>query len=135
MRGHVWVADFIYTNCPGPCPMMSKRMSVIQKRTDTPVRLVSFSVDPARDTPAALNAYAHRFGAVGERWTFLTGDVKTLEMLDRDAFKLGDIDASFNHSTRFVLVDQQGRIRAYYRMSDENMTERVADDARALSTF
>ncbi len=134
LRGHVWIADFIYTNCPGPCPLMSTRMSRLQKLTGDAVRLVSFSVDPARDTPAALMEYSHHFGALPRRWTFLTGDVKTLRMLDRDAFKLGDLDTSFNHSTRFVLVDGEGRIRAYYRMSDEDMVGHVAGDARRLAT-
>lgn len=134
LRGHVWIADFIYTNCPGPCPLMSKRMARLQKQTGEAVRLVSFSVDPARDTPSALDEYSRRFDAIPKRWTFLTGDAKTLQMLDRDAFKLGDLDPSFNHSTRFVLVDGEGRIRAYYRMSDTDMIEHVVDDARSLAT-
>ena len=134
LRGHVWIADFIYTNCPGPCPLMSKRMARLQKETGESVRLISFSVDPARDTPAVLTQYSHHFGAIPRRWTFLTGEAKTLELLDRDAFKLGDLDASFNHSTRFVLVDQQGRIRAYYRMSDEDMIDHMVADAQSLLT-
>ena len=65
LRGHVWVADFIYTQCPGPCPLMSERMRRIQTRTSgrPSIRLVSFSVDPSRDTPIALAAYAKRFTA------------------------------------------------------------------------
>ncbi len=51
-------------------------------------------------------------------WYFLTGPVPTLQMLDRDAFKLGNIDAAMQHSTRFVLVDRQGRIRGYYDTSE-----------------
>ncbi len=134
LRGHVWVADFIYTNCPGPCPLMSQRMKRILTATAAipDVQLVSFSVDPARDTPRALREYAKRFGASAGRWTFLTGDAKTLEHLDRDAFKLGDLDAALNHSTRFVLVDEKGRIRAYYTMGQEKMVERIAGDAARL---
>lgn len=134
LRGHIWIADFIYTNCPGPCPLMSRRMKRIQQGTAGKVRLISFSVDPVRDTPPVLSVYAKRFGADPGRWTFLTGDVRTLEMLDRNAFKLGDLDAQLNHSTRFVLVDRGGRIRAYYGMGDEGMMERVTRDAGDLET-
>src|SRR5256885_11343639 len=49
LRGKIWIADFIYTTCPGPCPMLSTRMSELQKPLEkTDVHLVSFSVDPAR---------------------------------------------------------------------------------------
>ena len=132
LQGHVWVADFIYTNCPGPCPLMSRRMKRIAQATDGGVRMVSFTVDPARDTPPVLTAYGQRYDADPQRWSFLTGDPKTLEMLDRDAFKLGDLDPSFNHSTRFVLVDGKGRIRGYYGMGMDRMLERIASDAHAL---
>jgi protein SCO1/2 len=132
LLGHVWIADFIYTNCPGPCPLMTQRLKRVQQATGSSIRLVSFTVDPARDTPAALTAYARRFGAKADRWTFLTGDPKTLNMLDRDAFKLGALDPSFDHSTRFVLVDARNRIRGYYGMGLENMVERISKDAQDL---
>jgi protein SCO1/2 len=99
---------------------MTQRLKHVQQATPASVRLVSFTVDPARDTPPVLTAYAARFGAQPDRWTFLTGDPATLNMLDRDAFKLGSLDATFDHSTRFVLIDQQGRIRAYYSLALEN---------------
>jgi protein SCO1/2 len=132
LRGHVWIADFIYTNCPGPCPMMTHRLKQVQQKTPASLQLVSFTVDPARDTPPVLAAYARSFGAQPNRWTFLTGDPSTLNMLDRDAFKLGSLTPTFDHSTRFVLVDKQGRIRGYYSFGMENMVERLSNDAAAL---
>src|SRR5580692_10467786 len=94
LAGKIWVADFIYTTCPGPCPRMTSQMREVQdavlKIPD--VRLVSFSVDPANDTPPVLAAYAKVHGASPSIWYFLTGPVPTLQMLDRDAFKLGNID-------------------------------------------
>jgi cytochrome oxidase Cu insertion factor (SCO1/SenC/PrrC family) len=54
LDGHVWVADFIYTTCQGPCPRMSSRMRAMQNATGPDVRLVSFTVDPDHDTPPAL---------------------------------------------------------------------------------
>lgn len=134
LRGHVWIADFIFTNCPGPCLRMSSQMHRVQKETASmpDIRMVSFSVDPARDTPAALTAFAKRYDADFSRWTFLTGNPGTLQMLSRNAFKLGDVDGSLNHSTRFVLVDQQGRIRGYYGTVEGDPVKQVAADARQL---
>src|ERR1700675_3050639 len=95
LAGKIWVADFIYTTCPGPCPRMTSQMREVQdavlKIPD--VRLVSFTVDPAEDTPPVLAAYAKTHGASDSIWYFLTGPVSTLQMLDRDAFKLGNLDA------------------------------------------
>src|SRR5262249_53802425 len=83
LAGTVWVADFVFTHCPDFCPALTARMAGLQKtlaRPDDPVRLVSFTVDPAHDTPEVLREYATRAGA-GPAWLFLTGprtDVATL---------------------------------------------------------
>ena len=69
LRGKIWIADFIYTTCPGPCPMISNRMSELQEPLkNTDVHLVSFSVDPAKDTPHVLRGYAEKLGAEPDRW-------------------------------------------------------------------
>jgi protein SCO1/2 len=135
LAGKIWVADFIYTTCPGPCPRMTSQMREVQDAVSKlpDVRLVSFTVDPAQDTPPVLAAYAKLHGASPAIWYFLTGPVPTLQMLDRDAFKLGNIDATMQHSTRFVLVDRQGRIRGYYDTSDSSSIPKVIADASALA--
>jgi protein SCO1/2 len=116
LDGHVWVADFIYTTCPGPCPMMSSQMHHLQLSTAaTPdVTLVSFTVDAEHDTPPVLAAYAKHFTANPARWHFLTGERSRLNDLGLHAFKLNSVDGSLTHSTRFVLVDGARRIRGYY---------------------
>lgn len=134
LDGRVWVADFIYTNCEGPCPQMSSRMHAIQKATAAGLKLVSFSVDPARDTPQALAEYGKKFAADDARWTFLTGDPAVLDMLDHDAFKLGNLGAAMDHSTRFVLVDKKGRVRGYYSLGESDAVSRVAKDAARLES-
>jgi len=135
LRGKIWVADFIYTTCPGPCPRMTSQMHEVQNAIEKmpDVKLVSFTVDPARDTPAVLAAYAKVHGASAEHWYFLTGPAATLQQIDRDTFKLGNVDATLQHSTRFVLVDRQSRIRAYYDTSETDAIRRVIRDIFELA--
>jgi cytochrome oxidase Cu insertion factor (SCO1/SenC/PrrC family) len=110
LEGKVWVADFIYTTCTGPCPLMTRKMRQVQS-AEPKVLLISFSVDPEYDTPEVLAAYSRSVHAL-PRWFFLTGDRAALQMLSREAFKLADL--GLTHSTRLVLVDDKSRIRGYY---------------------
>ena len=136
LAGKIWVADFIYTTCPGPCPRMTSQMREVQDAVSKipDVRLVSFTVDPANDTPPVLTEYANTHGALPAMWYFLTGPVATLQMLDRDAFKLGNLDATMQHSTRFVLVDGQGHIRGYYDTSDSSSIPKLISDVTSLAS-
>jgi len=135
LAGKIWVADFIYTNCSGPCPLMTSKMRRVQASVASMpgVRLVSFSVDPDHDTPPVLAAYARQFHADPDRWVFLTGSHDTLQLLSRDAFKLTDITADLTHSTRFVLVDRRSRIRGYYGTADDSAIPDLIADIRRLA--
>src|SRR6185369_3826015 len=75
LKGHVWVADIIFTRCAGPCPRMTRQMEEIQRALppNSSARLISLTTDPAFDTPPVLKNYAARFNADPERWSFLTG--------------------------------------------------------------
>ncbi len=123
LRGKVWVADFVFTYCGGPCPIMTHRMRQLQdillRDRMEKVVCVSISVDPQRDTPAVLRDYAAKHSASPTRWQFLTGDEKAIRSLALDGFKLaveeGTPAEGPLHSSRFVLVDRAGRIRGYYR--------------------
>jgi len=134
LAGKVWVADFIYTSCPGPCPMMSSRMRQVQTATAglPDVRLVSFTVDPARDTPPVLAEYSKHFLAQPGRWFFLTGAQDRLNDLGLNAFHLNAVDGKFDHSTRFALVDRRGQIRGYYAFGDDDFPKRLIADVRRV---
>lgn len=135
LKGRVWVASFVFTSCPSVCPALMEKMQEVQHRTrnaGAAVQLVTFTVDPENDTPEVLRAYADRFHASSYRWTFLTGDYTVLEDTIVDGFKLAmgkDADNLFEifHSERFVLIDQEGRIRGYYEATDEGV-EKLAGD-------
>ena len=133
LRGKIWVADFMFTNCPGPCPRMSSRLHQVQEDTAkiADVALVSFTIDPANDTPAVLAGYAKEHAA-SARWHFLTGPQATLHQLCRYAFKLGDVDGSLTHSTKFVLVDRNLQIRGYYDSFDPESMQQLEADIRRL---
>lgn len=136
LHGKIWIADFIYTTCPGPCPMISSRMAETQKPLrDTGVKLVSFSVDPAHDTPEVLRGYADKLNAQPGRWEFLTGDKGTIYRLSRDGFKLAAGSAADGepvHSTRMILVDRNGQIRGYYNATDADAITRLLADTNHL---
>jgi protein SCO1/2 len=135
LDGHIFVADFIYTTCNGPCPMMSSQMHQIQTQTSSEmadVRLVSITVDPAHDTPPVLAEYSKHFKPEPGRWAFLTGDVARLNDLGINGFKLNAVDGSLTHSTRFVLVDHRRRIRGYYTTGEDGFMPKLMHDIRQL---
>jgi protein SCO1/2 len=139
LSGKIWIADFIFTTCPGPCPIISTRMSELQKPLEkSDVHLVSFSVDPETDTPDVLRVYADKLRKEPLRWDFLTGPIATIASLSRDGFKLGISEAEQPdtgpiHSTRFVLVDRRGTIRGYYdALAPDGVTKLLADTNHLL---
>src|SRR2546423_897390 len=138
LAGKIWIADFVYTTCPGPCPMISSRMSELQKPLEkTDVHLVSFSVDPEKDRPEVLRSYAERLQAQSGRWDFLTGAKSAIYKLSHDGFKLAVSDGSDAegipvHSTRMVLVDRHGEIRGYYDAAEADAMTKLLADANHL---
>jgi protein SCO1/2 len=133
LAGKVWVANFFFTTCPGPCPRMSSQMHQVQMALEKDgIQLVSMTVDPAHDTPEVLDAYSKTYKASSGVWHFLTGEKERLNHLSKDVFKLGLVDGSKEHSTRFVLVDGTGQIRGYYLTSEPDAITRLIEDARGL---
>lgn len=139
MKGYVTVYDFIFTNCAGTCPMMTATMRRLTGAIDKsqPVRFVSISVDPARDTPEALRQYAARVRN-DDRWLFLTGDRNTIVHLSVDGFKLaaGGTTATaaepLLHSSKLVIADKRGMIREYYGATNDDTVDHVTGVVRDL---
>lgn len=126
LRGNIWVADVIFTRCPLQCIRMTKRMRQLQEAlpSDKPVKLISMTADPQFDTPSVFKKYEQKYGADENRWWFLTGPKSEINRLAVESLKLvvyekkpeeRDIPTDlFLHSTRFVLVDQEGRVRGWF---------------------
>lgn len=155
LQGKVWVANFVFTSCGHTCPMLTRRMKEFQnrllalrvKQPDLPARIVSFSVDPERDTPEVLAEYAKRFGADPSIWEFLTGPAEQVQFTVVQGFKIamgkvpmeGAIAAPNGgeifdvlHGEKFVLVDQKGRIRGYYASESGQEMRRLLNDLQIL---
>lgn len=138
LKGNVVVYDFIFTSCTATCPIMTGAMHELTGKIDDdePVRFVSISVDPARDTPEVLRAYAKRHRK-DPRWMFLTGDRDTIVKLSIDGFKLAAGAPApggepILHSSRFVVADKSGMVREYYGATDGDAPQHVAKTVRAL---
>jgi protein SCO1/2 len=132
--GKIWVADFIFTTCAGPCPIMTEKMSqLLDALSDTPqVHCVSISVNPDYDTPEILKKYGEKYQADFSRWHFLTGPLENIHHLATDGFKIGSVENPVFHSDRFVLVDSDLRIRGYYDVQDTQSFEKLKKDIHSL---
>lgn len=143
LLGKIWVTNFFFTTCRSICPIMQDNMKEVQKAFagNPQVQIVSFTVDPERDTVTVLRDYASRKGAIPGKWSFVTGEKRAIYRLARQGFKLAADDVpeelqgtrhDFIHSEKFVLVDAQGRIRGYYSGLDMEQVHRLIEDAHKL---
>jgi protein SCO1 len=140
LTGKIWIADFVFTRCAGPCPTMSEIMRQLQVATRSlaggDVRLISITVDPAHDTPRVLASYGAKYGSNPDRWSFLTGEPSAVENFITKGMFLGlskDGDGVPVHSQKFVVVDREGYIRAYHDLAPaEKLIPQIVDDIGAL---
>lgn len=146
LRGHVWIADIIFTRCAGPCPEMTRQMRMLQEKLSSlrSVQFVSLTTDPEFDTPAVLARYAERFDADQQSWRFLTGTKAEIGRLAIDSLKLTAIEKKpedrdnpedlFIHSTIFVIVDKKARLRGVFETTGEDVNvARVHQDILAAA--
>jgi cytochrome oxidase Cu insertion factor (SCO1/SenC/PrrC family) len=139
LAGKIWVADFIFTRCSGPCPELSAKVRAMQYAlVDQPdVKLVSICLDPENDTPAALVDYAKRFNADNDRWWFLTGtDEKYVHGLVEKGFLQSVVPetggSALMHSTYFLVIDGAGRIRAAHNGVETDAKDNILRDIHKL---
>jgi protein SCO1/2 len=144
LRGRVWLADIIFTRCPGPCVTMSALMSDLRKTfaAEHRVQFISLTADPEHDTPAVLSAYGKRFGAAVDRWQFLTGPKSEVYRLAVDGLKLTALEPDpdqrasdedlFIHSLTFVVVDAEGQVRGVFDSGEESAAGQIEACVRTL---
>ena len=146
--GKIIVADFFFTHCPTICPRLTGMMKWLQEsvkksekvgdRTADYVQFLSFSIDPERDSVAALKKWADRFQVNSVNWWLLTGNKKEIYDLRINEMKLGlvdgnGVDTSFIHTDRFVLIDRDRIIRGYYHGLDSSSIAQLSEDIVLIS--
>lgn len=147
IQGKIIIIDFFFTHCPSICPMLTQNMRKLQTSFKNPssknvadsmiVQFLSFSVDPERDSVAALKAYADKYRIDHNSWWMLTGNKKTIYDFGINELKLGlvdgeGVDTSFIHTDRFVLLDKNHVLRGYYNGLDTTSLAKLAEDVGKL---
>jgi protein SCO1/2 len=141
LKGKVWISDFIFTSCADVCPPMTQHVAKLQKMVKDNglknVEFVSFSVDPAVDSPERLARYAKQFQADFTNWTFLTGYtqqfIENYAMTNYKAFvKKPDEGSQVIHQTYLYLIDQKGHIRKSYNGFNNVPYDEIIHDIKAL---
>ena len=121
LKNKISIVDFIFTNCPGPCPIMSNNMSELYKSyaSVNQVQFISITVDPDNDNTSKLKKYAKSYGVYDKRWQFLTSDIKKIKTLKQEGFMLYAGELPQAHAIKFILIDEKGNIRQYYDGTDD----------------
>jgi protein SCO1/2 len=145
LEGFVWVADVIFSRCPGQCHQLSLQMREVQRRLPpgAGVRLVSLTADPEFDTPEVLAKYGRRYGYDTNNWLFLTGpkaDVYRLatqgllfSVVEQPPGARASLEDLFIHSTAFALVDRRGRLRGVVQGELTNAVDLILQQAQRLT--
>ena len=139
LKGKPVLFDFIYTNCPGPCLMLTAQMKQIANRLGprlgTDARIVSITVDPEHDHPAQLLAYASKQDADVSGWLFLTGTPKQIDdvMARFNVIRKREPDGTVDHVLEFFLVDASGRALLQYMGQKADPDRVVGDVERAAA--
>ena len=139
LMGKIWIVNFIFTRCAGPCPLLSERLAALGRALPASVGQLTVAVDSEGDTPERLRAYARRYGAEPRRWVFLRGTPSETYHLLYAGFRLplsvdpsAPADLRATHSARFVLLDRNGGVRGYYDAMSDLDNAALARDARRL---
>jgi protein SCO1/2 len=144
-KGKIIILDFFFTSCGSICPKLTRNMSKLQqsfivggskykKQVDTSiVQFMSLSVDPQRDSVSVLREYANKMDVIADNWWLLTGNRDSIynfafEELKVDKFSTEPISPDFVHTSRFVLIDKDMKVRGYYNGLDSASLLKLAKD-------
>jgi protein SCO1/2 len=142
IKGKIVVVEYFFTTCKGICPKMNEHLEEVYKafKGNKDVMFLSHTVDPLKDTVAALKAYSLRFNADPNQWMFLTGDKKQLYDMARYSYLISaeddtagiSIDKDFIHDKHYILVDNFGRVRGFYDGLQDADIKKLISDIKTL---
>jgi len=141
IENKIYVADFFFATCQSICPQMSTGLIRVQDafKNDSDFLILSHTVNPEHDTSEVLFAYAGKYGAIKNKWHFLTGNKQTIYVLAKNdylvnAFEDDGSPEGFLHSELFLLIDKQKRIRGMYDGTDSIAVNKLIEDVKLLKT-
>ncbi len=139
LEGKFYVAHFFFTECPDVCPKLIENLKEVQKQTQNldDFRILSMTVKPESDNPQTLKEYANQKGINTNKWHLLSGQQENIEALARNNFLITAKEdqhgyQDYIHSDLLVLVDKEGKIRGFYKGSDEQAVENLVDEVAVL---
>lgn len=139
LKGEIYIANFIFTNCPAECPVMTNQLARVQSafQNNDRVKFISHTVDPENDSIEVLAEYADDYGAIPGKWHFVTGEKEDIYQLAIKGYFIPagedpNPEVQFLHSDKMVLVDQKGRIRGYYTGVDKKEIDKLITEIRVL---
>jgi protein SCO1/2 len=126
------VVYFMFTTCKGPCPIINKQTETLLTEIPNPVRFVAITVDPETDTEDKLLEYSKTFTFKDSSWIFVRTHPDSLRSVAVKNFMVGDMESPMVHSTRYILVDKNAKIRGYYDGLDSKAIEKLKQDLQLL---
>lgn len=126
------IVYFMFTTCKGPCPIINKQTETLLTEIKTPVQFVAITVDPETDTEAKLLEYSKSFTYKDSTWIFVRTHPDSLRSVAVNNFMVGDMESPMVHSTRYILVDKNSKIRGYYDGLDSKAIEKLKQDLKLL---
>ncbi len=147
-QGKIIILDFFFTSCGSICPKLTNNMSKLQhsfsrggdmrKKVDTSiVQFMSISVDPNRDSVAAIRDYGNKMGVIADNWWLLTGNRDSIykfafDEMKVDSFSQEPVNPDFVHTSRLILIDKKMQVRGYYNGLDSTSLLKLAKDVGYL---
>lgn len=135
----IYVADFFFATCQSICPQMSSQLAHVQKafEKNKDVLILSHTVNPMNDTVEVLKGYADSYGALKNKWHFLTGKKKDIYDMARYSYLVNALEddgtpEGFLHSELFLLIDKQKRVRGMYDGTDSVAVVKLISDIKLL---
>ena len=139
--GKIYIANFFFATCQSICPVMTTQLSRVQKevQNDTAILILSHTVNPMHDTAEVLLEFANKYGAIKNKWHFLTGPKKDIYELAKKSYLVNAVEddgtvEGFIHSETFLLIDKQHRIRGVYDGTDSLQVDKMMGDLKILKT-
>lgn len=141
VENKIYVADFFFATCQSICPQMSTHLKLVQQafEKDPELLILSHTVNPMHDTVEVLSSYGGRYGAIKNKWHFLTGNKKEIYDLAKNSYLVNALEddgsaEGFLHSELLLLIDKKGRIRGMYDGTDEAAVKKLIADINLLKT-